>query len=210
MKPANRSPSTGVIRSIDWQGIRRTRVAPLRFALYFIADDGRGFPLRQTLEPGTNRPKALYAVTYSMTDVNERPGVTQACDNSPQEPCGSYDYSVVLPAPFSVVAGTRYWLMIQAESSPSAPSSWLWRKGQPDKLILGSEHCECDDAVGFCICPATVSRVPRFIVTCRRPRRPAGRCPVFRWLHSPIRRRASRRRSPAPARSASRLAPALH
>jgi len=126
------SPSAGVIRSIEWQGIRRTRVAPLRFALSFIADDGKGFPLRQTLEPGTSRPKALYAVTYSMTDVNERPGVTQACDNSPQEPCGSYDYSVVLPAPFSVVAGTRYWLMIQAESSPSAPSSWLWRKGQPD------------------------------------------------------------------------------
>jgi hypothetical protein len=126
------SPSSGVIRSIEWQGIRRTRVAPLRFALYFLPDDGRGFPLRLTPEPGTNRPKALYAVTYSMTDVNERPGVTQACDNSPQEPCGSYDYSVILPTPFAVAAGTRYWLMIQAESSPDAPSSWLWRKGQPD------------------------------------------------------------------------------
>jgi hypothetical protein len=119
------------IRTIAWQGMRFTTRPPGRFYISFIADNG-GFPLRQTDETNSGRPRALYATTLSIDQVNERPGVTQACDNSPQTQCGSYDYSVTLTTPFQGAAGTRYWLLIQAESPFNAHSGWSWRKGRTD------------------------------------------------------------------------------
>ena len=51
--------------------------------------------------------------------------------------CSSYDYSVTLGTPFPVTAGTRYWLLIQAESSLTAQSNagWEWHKGLADNLF---------------------------------------------------------------------------
>jgi hypothetical protein len=62
--------------------------------------------------------------------VNEQLSVTHGCDNSPQQQCSSYDYTVTLAAPFQTIAGSRYWLLIQAESPLRSPSGWSWRKGQ--------------------------------------------------------------------------------
>ena len=125
------SPTAATIRIVAWQGIRPTAHAPTRFYLSFIADNG-GFPLRQVDETNSGRPKALSSSTFSIDQVNERLGVTRACDNSPQEQCGSYDYSVILIPPFGGTAGTRYWLLIQAESPLNSRSGWSWRKGHTD------------------------------------------------------------------------------
>jgi hypothetical protein len=123
------SPADAAIRILAWQGIRPTAYPPTGFYISFIADSG-GFALRQPDDTNSGRPRALYATTYAIDQVNERLGVTQACDNSPQQQCGSYDYSVTLPSPFRVSAGTRYWLLIQAESPLNALSGWSWRKSQ--------------------------------------------------------------------------------
>jgi hypothetical protein len=124
------SPMAASTRTVAWQGIRPTTRPPARFYLAFIADNG-GVPLRQ-YDPSTGRLWVLSAATYSIDQVNERLGVTRACDNSPQEQCGWYEYSVTLPAPFTTAEGTRYWLVIQAESPLGSPSGWSWRKGQTD------------------------------------------------------------------------------
>jgi hypothetical protein len=52
--------------------------------------------------------------------------------------CGSYDYSVTLPAPFFTSAGTRYWLLIQAETPLNSMSGWSWRKGQGNGFSLSN------------------------------------------------------------------------
>ena len=130
------SPTAAAIRTIVWQGMRPTRQAPARFYLSFIADDG-GFPLRQQVDE-VGRPRALYFSNFPIDVANERLGVTQACDNSPQQECGSYDYSIALTTPFAAAAGTRYWLFIQAESPLDAPSGWSWRKGQADNRFAMS------------------------------------------------------------------------
>jgi hypothetical protein len=123
------SPTAATIRTMAWQGIRPTARPPASFYISFIADNG-GFPLRQPDETNSGRPRALYATMYSIGQVNERLSVTRACDNSPQEQCGSYEYSVTLTAPFTTTAATRYWILIQAESPLNARSGWSWRKGQ--------------------------------------------------------------------------------
>lgn len=109
------------IRSIAWQGIRRTAVAPPRFNLEILSDSG------------VTGVGVLYEVTYRGDQVNERLDGTQACSNSPQQQCGLYSYSVALATPFTTTGTTRYWLMLQAESVlESSPSGWSWRKGTPD------------------------------------------------------------------------------
>lgn len=39
--------------------------------------------------------------------------------------CAYYDYTAVLPTPFPVTAGTRYWLLIAAKMSSGR---WAWRR----------------------------------------------------------------------------------
>jgi len=124
------SPTGASIRTVAWQGIRPTARPPARFYVAFIADND-GVLVRQ-YDAATGRLWALLAATYRIDQVNERLGATQACYNTPQEQCGSYDYSVTLTTPFTTTAGTRYWLLVQAESPLGALSGWSWRKGQTD------------------------------------------------------------------------------
>jgi len=124
------SPSAATIRTIAWQGIRPTARPLASFYIAFIADNN-GY-IRWEYDSTTGRQKALYATRVSIDQVNERLGLTKACDTAPQQQCGSYDYSVTLPALFVATAGTRYWLLIQAETPFNSESGWLWRKGQPD------------------------------------------------------------------------------
>ena len=123
------SATSAAIRTIAWQGIRPTMRPPASFHISFIADDG-GFILRRPDNTNSGRPGALYGATFPVAQVNEQLGVTRACDNSPQQQCGSYDYTVTLAAPFRTTAGTRYWILIQAESPLGSLSGWSWRKGQ--------------------------------------------------------------------------------
>ena len=62
---------------------------------------------------------------------------------------------------------------------------------------------------GKSVVPESRSRTLCVLLTSRRLKTRAGRCPGCRSRHIPTRRRASRRRSPLPARSAIRHAPAL-
>jgi hypothetical protein len=128
------SPRTATIRTVAWQGTRPTTRRPTKFFVAFVADAG-GFPLRLQSDPVTGRVRALAWASYAIDDVNERLGTTQACGYTPPEQCGSYDYSVTLPAPFATVAGARYWLLIQAESPASVMSGWAWRRGQQDNTF---------------------------------------------------------------------------
>ena len=127
------SPVTTSIRTVRWQGNRPTTRRPTRFYLSFIADGG-GFPLRLPNSSST-RPRALSEATFTIDQVNERLVTTAACL---LELCGSYEYSVALPAAFATTAGTRYWLLIQAESPLGSLSGWSWRKGLPDNLFSTS------------------------------------------------------------------------
>jgi hypothetical protein len=109
------------IRSIAWQGIRRTAAAPPRFNLEILSDSG------------VTGIGVLYQGTYSADQVNEHLDGTQACGNSPQQQCGWYSYSAALATPFTTTGTTRYWLMLQVESLfDSSPTGWQWRKGTPD------------------------------------------------------------------------------
>jgi hypothetical protein len=126
------TPTPYTIRTIAWQGIHGIGRAPARFYVSFIADNGRGFPLLQPDLANSGRPRALYATTFSIDQVNERLDMTKACEYRPLEQCGLYDYFVTLTPPFTTASNTRYWLLIQAESPFDSPSSWVWRKGRPD------------------------------------------------------------------------------
>lgn len=123
------SPTAATIRTLAWQGSRTMAHPPTGFYVSFIADEGGG-PLRQG--DGSGRPRPLNAETHSTDRVSERLVVTRACDNLPQELCGFFEYSVTLTTPFTATAGTRYWVLIQAESPLNAASGWSWRKGKVD------------------------------------------------------------------------------
>lgn len=134
------SPAAATIRTVAWQGIRYTARAPASFYISFIAADNNGLILRQGVEPNSTRPRALHATSYSVDRVNERLSVTRACRNSPQQQCGSYDYSVTLTTPFTATVATRYWVLIQAESPPGNSSGWGWRRGRSDNTFALSNQ----------------------------------------------------------------------
>jgi hypothetical protein len=48
--------------------------------------------------------------------------------------CAYYDYMAVLPMPFAMTAGTRYWLLIRADIEATG-RPWGWRVGGPDNGI---------------------------------------------------------------------------
>jgi hypothetical protein len=130
------------IRTISWQG-RRDAARPItRIYVAIMADGGDRHPARQYAD---QRPVALWSATYAADQVNERLEVSVACENAPQTQCGYYDYSVGMMTPFVATAGTRYWLMIQAESSLAQETGFCWRKGTRDNgfstgNIAGTTH----------------------------------------------------------------------
>lgn len=146
------SPEGTWIRTVAWQGIRPTARPPASFYIAFIADND-GIVMRE-YDPTTTRLRALSATTYALAQVDERLGLTRACDQTPQEQCGSYDYSVRLSTPFRVTAGTRYWLLIQAETSFGSMSGWLWRKGRTDNgFSLSNLHLTGSWDMAFTLVP---------------------------------------------------------
>ena len=117
------SPVTAAIRTVSWQGAHcrwgaaAISVGSKSFHIGFYRDrNGRpdylGALYNVTLEPGETQERFAFEVVPSR-----------------DESCYYYDYTAVLPTPFSVTAGTRYWLGISAHSDQSG---WAWRAGQPD------------------------------------------------------------------------------
>ena len=130
---------TTAIRTVSWQGgycgglPSAGAVAPptansRAFVITFYPD--------QNGTPQLYGGSQLYEVTFSPADAHERftfdTGATaNVCDN--QTPNASYyEYTAVLPAPFSVTTGRRYWLSVRADVPYDMPISWGWRVGTPD------------------------------------------------------------------------------
>ena len=57
------------------------------------------------------------------------PRVDPETENHPVD-CAYYDYTAVLPTPFPVTAGRRYWLLVRATGA-----QWGWRIGKEDDSI---------------------------------------------------------------------------
>jgi hypothetical protein len=130
------SSVSDTIRTVSWQGgycqrrdlfpIGPTAAKSVSFQVSFFSDvNGRpqyfGTPLRSS--------------TFTPPDAHEQ----FAFNSSGNElDCAYYDYTVVLPTPFPVSAGRRYWLLIRAtrRASASTPDPlWGWRIGQADDSI---------------------------------------------------------------------------
>jgi hypothetical protein len=122
-------PGGATIRTISWQGHRFLSASPSRIFVAFMADAGGRGPV-----PGASDGHSpnLWSAMYAFAEVNERLERTQACANAPQQQCGYFDYSVGMRTPFIAAAGTRYWLMIQADNDPQKLTGFYWRKGTRD------------------------------------------------------------------------------
>ena len=132
---------TTTIRTVSWQGgycqgpvtvppgtgpLPPPAAAASSFQLAFYPDDnGRPASFRQ----------ALYEVTLTPGEAHEQ----VAFDSGPtaggcdwQAPTATYyDYMAVLPVPFPVTGGTRYWLLVRANTGNTG-IPWGWRIGMRD------------------------------------------------------------------------------
>jgi len=123
------SAETATIRTVSWQGgyCQRRGLAPISATA--ISFDVSFYP------DGNGRPQyfgtSLYAARFTPAEAREQ----FAFDSSWNElDCAYYDYTAILPTPFPVTAGTRYWLLIMAEIGSTGPS-WGWRLGGQDNGI---------------------------------------------------------------------------
>jgi hypothetical protein len=136
------SAVTTAIRTVSWQGgycsggptpppgtspQPPATAAASSFQLGFYRDNNSGYP---------NWPStALYEVTFTPADVHERftfDSGSTANGCSWESPNATYyDYTAVLPTPFPVTAGTRYWLLVLADTRNTG-IGWGWRVGRQD------------------------------------------------------------------------------
>jgi len=135
------SAVTTTIRTVSWQGgyCGGPLVLPLgtpqpppvaaasSFEVVFYRDDTNGRPAWYSTP--------LYEVTFTPADAHEQftfdSGSTgNRCTVYPPT-ATYYDYTAVLPTPFPVTAGTRYWLLVRAIPRTTG-IVWGWRLGQQD------------------------------------------------------------------------------
>jgi hypothetical protein len=137
--------STATITTLRWQGIYApSNSTASSFYIAFIEDIGNGRAPGGGPDPANpGRPRALYAITASPADVNERLDVEVPCVDIALQ-CGLYDYSITLPTPFAVAAGVPYWLLIQAEFTTRNSSSWHWRQSLRDNRHSRSDIANAD------------------------------------------------------------------
>lgn len=130
------------IRAVSWQGGYCTgganpppgsspqpppTAASTSFQLAFYRDDTYGRPAWGSA--------ALYDITVTPAEAHEQ----FAFDSGPtangcgwQSPNATYyEYTAVLPTPFPVTAGTRYWLLVRGDTR-NAGIAWGWRLGKRD------------------------------------------------------------------------------
>ena len=131
-----RLSSTTTIRALSFQGLRFVNAPVTSFYISFIRDNN-GSPFTYS-DIENYRPRPLWSANYTPAEANERLDIAKACENSPQQQCGYYNYQVTLAAPFTAAAGTRYWILIQAETPYLQQSGWSWRKGTTDNSFAGT------------------------------------------------------------------------
>jgi hypothetical protein len=84
---------------------------------------------------GRPSDRTLYGVTFTPADAHEQFAfdtgpTTGSCDR--EAPNASYyDYTAVLPTPFPITAGIRYWLIVRADMRDTG-GIWGWRTGVND------------------------------------------------------------------------------
>jgi hypothetical protein len=123
------STTSGTIRTVSWQGTYcPSPPIATQFVLTFVPDSGSA-NLHPDVETGRTPP--LYSETFSKAQVNEKLDATGSCSSTPQQQCAVYSYSATLTTPFTVAAGVRYWLMVQADV-PAQSGTWGWRRGTAD------------------------------------------------------------------------------
>lgn len=120
------------IRTVDWQGIycvqQPNAAAPTPTASSFTIT----FYSNASGRPNTAAP--LHTSTYTVAQagqVFEKTVNGLTCGTAPNTTWPFYRYSVELSTPFTVTAGTRYWISIQA-TTPSYAVYYGWRDGRPD------------------------------------------------------------------------------
>jgi hypothetical protein len=145
------SATSTSIRAVSWQGGYCNPIVPGQppvvapradstsaFQIWFVADRN-GTPQTTSM---------LYQMTLTAGEAHEAfafdahtaTGVVYVQNEAD---CAYYDYTAVLPMPFPVTAGTRYWLQIRArEGAGKLGIFWGWRVGSLDNGIsaTGSVH----------------------------------------------------------------------
>jgi hypothetical protein len=130
------SSVTTTIRTVSWQGGYCAQRLPLpvgpprpnanAFQVWFYSDRN-GSPVG----PSGALAADVYSITLSPAEAHEQFLFETA---GSEADCASYDYTAVLPIPVSVMAGTRYWLLIRAEII-DLRIPWGWRAGLADNGI---------------------------------------------------------------------------
>lgn len=135
------SAVTTTIRTVSWQGgycsggvtpPPGTRPQPpptaasSSFQLAFYPDDnGRPAWFRRALSEVTLMPAEAHE-QFTFDSGSTADGCAW------QAPTATYyDYTAVLPMPFPVTAGTRYWLLLRADTGNTG-IAWGWRIGMQD------------------------------------------------------------------------------
>lgn len=127
--------SAATISTVQWQGIYCVQTpgagAPAPTASSFTVtfySDVSGRP---------NLAAPLQASTYTVAQagqVFEKNVSDLFCGTAANTTWPFYRYEVTLSTPFSIAAGTKYWLSIQA-TTPSYAVYWGWRDGTPDNNV---------------------------------------------------------------------------
>jgi len=126
--------TSATIRAVSWQGGYCSRKGPglpppvapravsRTFQVWFFPDVNGG---PQTF----GSPQ--YGVTLTSAEAHEQFAFDAVRSDAD---CAYYDYTAVLPMPFPVTAGTRYWLLIRADRLDTG-IYWGWRVGRQDNSI---------------------------------------------------------------------------
>ena len=135
------SATSTTIRVVSWQGGYCNPVVPGQssigapradstsaFQIWFVADRNGTPQIANILSQVTlTATEAHEAFAF---DAHTGPGVVYVQNEAD---CAYYDYTGVLPMPFAVTAGTRYWLQIRAsEGAGKQGLFWGWRAGSLD------------------------------------------------------------------------------
>ena len=132
------SAVTTAIRTVSWQGGYcggSPAVGPLPPPVATSPSFQIAFHRDSNGSPSGSPSLADYDVTLTPADAHEQfafdtgPTTGQCTSEAPN--ASYYDYTAVLPSPFPITAGVRYWLSVRADMR-NAGASWGWRVGMRD------------------------------------------------------------------------------
>ena len=152
------SAETTAIRTVSWQGgYCRGGLAGQGPVPPPATPSSRGFEVG-LYSDDNGRPNqfgTLYKFMLSPSEAHEQftvdTGPTSGACGVEAPNASYYDYSAVLPTPFPVTAGVRYWLMVRADVIGDSPIPvWGWRIGTQDNntsALLGPGGAVLTDRV---------------------------------------------------------------